>query len=308
MVIPKNKTGHCVSCQHLLCKCSQRRAIRVGKHVLRYLIGTASYGLSYWPHSEMPEIVRAFADKYEVDPFKATLNTNTIIGWSDASFADIVAFHFFGAFVITIDAGIVTWKCGKQGIISASTAESEMLAASEAFVATVSTQTLVEEILPSEVFECILAVDNAAAVSLLSPAQTKTAWRTRHLRIRAAVISESEIQVLHCPGEVEIADLLTKALPAPRLLKLYELIGLKPVKQESDTAIVKLKLMMKGIVLKPQLSSQPLRLGSSFRPNPLKIGGGVFQQLLLSKHYLQISIIILKISKLKLQCSVRLTV
>jgi hypothetical protein len=73
---------------------------------------------------------------------------------------------------------------------------------------------------------------------------------------------------------VEIADLLTKTVPAPRLLKLCELIGLKPVKQESDTAIVKLKLMMKGIVLKPQLSSQPLKARQQLSSKPFEDLGG----------------------------------
>ena len=36
------------------------------------------------------------------------------------------------------------------------------------------------------------------------------------------------LQVLHCPGETQLADMLTKALPAPRLVFLNDLLGTGP--------------------------------------------------------------------------------
>ena len=72
-----------------------------------------------------------------------------------------------------------------------------------------------------------LMVDNTAAVTLATGAGSQ---RTRHLRVRSAfirdMIDREEIEVSHCPGDVQLADCLTKALMKNRLEDLCKLLGL----------------------------------------------------------------------------------
>ena len=71
-----------------------------------------------------------------------------------------------------------------------------------------------------------LKVDNVAAITL---AEGGGSQRTRHLRVRANFLKEmidrNCLKVTHCPGEVQLADTLTKALAAPRLECLNEMLG-----------------------------------------------------------------------------------
>ena len=132
--------------------------------------------------------------------------------------------------------------------MSASTAESELLAASEAHVGTLSVNLLLTEVTPRK-FKQLLAVDDAAAVTLANSTGA-TSWRTRHLWIRAAVLCDCKVLVKHCAGQVEIADLLTKALPAPRLAMLSDLIGLADIIQPLEKQEIKIKLLMKCRAMK----------------------------------------------------------
>ena len=72
-------------------------------------------------------------------------------------------------------------------------------------------------------------VDNLAAISL---AEGSGSQRTRHLRVRSNFVKElvdqGDLEVEHCPGEYQLADILTKVLPGPRHLTLSWLIGLGP--------------------------------------------------------------------------------
>jgi hypothetical protein len=56
-------------------------------------------------------------------------------------------------------------------------------------------------------------------------------WRTRHLRLRAMGLRElhqrGEVTVSFCPGNLQLADILTKSLGHQILEKLRELIGLR---------------------------------------------------------------------------------
>ncbi|CAE7733245.1 RE1 [Symbiodinium sp. CCMP2592] len=71
-----------------------------------------------------------------------------------------------------------------------------------------------------------LMIDNTAAVTL---AGGEGSQRTRHLRVRSAfirdMIDRGEIDISHCPGDIQLGDCLTKALLKSRLDDLCKLIG-----------------------------------------------------------------------------------
>ncbi len=74
----------------------------------------------------------------------------------------------------------------------------------------------------------LLAVDNKAAVTLTTTSSQE--WRTRHLRVKCAGLLEAvaagDVQVRHCPGMHQCADLSTKTVTAVVLKHLSRFIGL----------------------------------------------------------------------------------
>ena len=75
--------------------------------------------------------------------------------------------------------------------------------------------------------EKLLVSDSTSALSI---SEGSCSWRTRHLRIRAQWLHEQiltgSINVVPCPGERLVADLLTKPLSSARLRSLLRLWGM----------------------------------------------------------------------------------
>ena len=79
--------------------------------------------------------------------------------------------------------------------------------------------------------------------------------RTRHLRVRAAFIRDmqqrKEIEVSHCPGDIQLADSLTKALMTSRLDDLCLLFGLGPPATKGEVAQASVQALMSSAVRHP---------------------------------------------------------
>ena len=178
--------------------------IRVGLRVLAYLANTKTFRLSLVPD-----------------------DSDTLTVYTDASFAPFSERSISGI-VVMMNNKCVFWKSRRQTLVSLSTAECELIAAVEGVVLGQSVQTVATELWQGSVRK-ILYVDNLAAITLAEGGGTQ---RTRHLRVRACFLKEmidnGRLQVLHCPGETQLADMLTKALPAPRLVFLNDLLGIGP--------------------------------------------------------------------------------
>ena len=186
---------------------------KVGLRVLAYLANTKTLRLTLVPDK----------DDLELQVF------------TDASFAPYGERSISG---ITVQLGnqSVFWKSRRQSLVSLSTAECELIAACEGVVLAQSVQALAEE-LYSIGLKVTLRVDNVAAITL---AEGGGSQRTRHLRVRASFLKEmiekKTLQVRHCPGEQQLADALTKALPAPRLEYLNQLLGIA-VPDDDDPSV-----------------------------------------------------------------------
>jgi hypothetical protein len=140
----------------------------------------------------------------------------------------------------SISGGIVAWRgvplsfwSRTQAIIAQSTAEAELLALSLA----VNESRLAQSLLRELGFEVIprLYCDSTAAVALT--ARTGPG-RIKHIDIRHLALQqqrlEGELEVLHAPGATNVADILTKTLPRPRLQDLSGRIGLQLQSSEID--------------------------------------------------------------------------
>ncbi|CAE7938346.1 TY5A [Symbiodinium necroappetens] len=138
--------------------------------------------------------------------------------FTDASFAPYGERSISGI-TVQLSGRCVFWKSRRQSLVSLSTAECELIAACEGVVLAQSVQALASEV-SGEHLDITLRVDNTAAITL---AEGGGSQRTR---------------------EVQLADILTKALPAPRLELLNGMLGAwSPVpKEEEDNDHVDLDL------------------------------------------------------------------
>ena len=181
---------------------------RIGLRVLSYLANTKTYRLSLVPDE-----------------------TNALAIYSDASFAPFGERSISGI-IILLNGRCVYWKSRRQTLMSLSTAECELIAACESVTLGQAIESLASDLYKAETAK-VLHVHNMAAITL---AEGSGSIRTRHLRVRAHVIKEL-MEERHCPGEYQLAEALTKALPAPRLKTLNGLIGVGDPTATADPTV-----------------------------------------------------------------------
>ena len=146
-------------------------------------------------------------------------------GFSDASFAPFGG-RSYGASAITLNGSVIAWKCGKQAFTTMSVAEAELYEAAQTMLLMKEVHTLITEIVGKAVPQA-LYIDNSASVSLIGGCQGS--WRTRHLKVRCAFITDmvqqGELAVSHISGQLQLADLPTKLHGKVRLAELMNLWG-----------------------------------------------------------------------------------
>ena len=159
-----------------------------------------------------------------------------MMGFSDMSVAPFGS-HSQECIEVSLAGSPTHWKATKQSLVATSTCEGELIVALDAFAATRSMTTMLQELVTGEPLceklfknEVRLAVDNSAAVQILSGAAASH-WRTRHLRVKSAAITEAVEQgyckVAHIPGTEQLADIGTKTLPTVVLERLKSLAGME---------------------------------------------------------------------------------
>ncbi|KAG5879136.1 hypothetical protein JTB14_004112 [Gonioctena quinquepunctata] len=176
------------------------------KRVFRYIAGTLDLGIIYRPN------------------FKR----GTLECYSDADFGRCTKTGRSTSGVIMIHAGgAISWLSQRQAMVATSTTEAEIVAANEATKEIIWLSRLFEGIIGLKHVP-ILQVDNSAAVRLAQNPEFHR--RTKHISIKyffiREKISEGKLGVQQIPTEEQIADMMTKSLPRPRLQILCNQIGL----------------------------------------------------------------------------------
>ena len=187
-----------------------------------------------------------------------------MVAYSDASFAPDGGRSHQGI-ILTIAMVPGFWKSSRQAIVALSVAEAELIAECDAFVAMKGMAELVAELLGYRPFR-LLAVDNAAAVAITQGTAGPTPWRTRHLRIRSAALTEAQdnedITISHVPGVYQCADIATKTLPVVVLRQLMALIVVCSMAQVTQSAPAvagsshRLWLVGTAVIGLPEVSAQ----------------------------------------------------
>ena len=176
----------------------------VCKRVFRYLNGTKNLCLTYGAK--------------EVD----------LIGYSDADGSMHDDRWAVSGYAFLIDGGAVSWASKKQELISLSTTESEYVAITHAAKEAIWLRSLISQLFAPFLEATPLLSDNQSAIALTKDHQYHT--RTKHIDVRFHfirwIVEDKKIKLVYCPTEDMVADVLTKALPSPKVKHFAASLGL----------------------------------------------------------------------------------
>ena len=123
---------------------------------------------------------------------------------------------------------LVSWHCKQQGAVALSTAEAEFVAGAIGTKELLGLRELVIEFGTNVKEPMAVKIDNQAAIKQITNEATNSA--SKHVDIKIKFVRDVAKRGLIKPEYVNtkdnIADLMTKALPAPRMQELCAAIGL----------------------------------------------------------------------------------
>lgn len=173
------------------------------KRIIRHLQGTANFGIC----------------------FSANSSAFQLLGYSDADYAsDKGTRRSTSGYVFLLASEPITWSSERQKMVTLSTTEAEYVAATSATKEVIWLRRLLKDFGCGCVGASDLYVDNQSAIKLAkNPEYHK---RTKHIDIRFHFIREKvasqEINLEYVPSELQLADILTKALPKERFCQLRD--------------------------------------------------------------------------------------
>lgn len=183
------------------------------KHCLKYIRGTSDLSLTFDAHS----------------------SKRVALGYVDADWGgDLDTRRSTTGYVFKVYGGLVGWKSKRQPTVALSTTEAEYMASADAAKQAIWLRLLLEDIglgLGDQPLQ--LLNDNAGTIALSkNPVNHE---KSKHIDMRHHFIQEKvedkAISLAHVPSVENIADLLTKSLPAEAFVKLCHLLGMQRLDQ-----------------------------------------------------------------------------
>eukprot|EP00435_Cladocopium_sp_Y103_P021236 s2552_g5.t1 len=222
-----------VSTMSRLISRNPQKALEVGEILLGYIKANPG-DLHYFKH--FPN------DGWgERSQLKAQRNQHSLEVFSDIAYAAGAGHRSVQGILVYFAGSPIAWQSSQQPFVTHSTAEAELVSYCESLLVGRATESLLCALwgVPLDKknpFEKTIYGDNLAAIGLAS-GNTCSSWRTRHLRIRAAILKEAleeecEIpggvwRLLHLKGTELVADGLTKPLLGQAFAKFVQDLGLK---------------------------------------------------------------------------------
>ena len=165
------------------------------KGVLRYLAGTASYGIHYGE------------------------GTSGLIGYCDADHAsDCDTRRSTTGYVFIMNGGAICWSSRRQPTVAASTTEAEYMAAAHAVKEALWLRKLMRD-LDLGTDSIIIRADNQSAIKLLK--NPVSSQRSKHIdtiyHFARERVARKEVTFLYISTNEMIADILTKAVPKSKV-------------------------------------------------------------------------------------------
>ncbi|GJU22231.1 putative RNA-directed DNA polymerase [Tanacetum coccineum] len=187
------------------------------KKILRYLKGTTGYGLKYRKGGN-----------------------GKICGYSDSSHAsDIEDRRGTTRMVFYYSQNPVTWASHKQQTVALSSCEAEFMAATAAACQALWLRNMVSFLTGEEAQRVQLLVDNQSAIALMK--NPVFHGRSKHIDTKYHFIREwverDQVYVEHVSGDLQKADILTKALPRVKFAEMRRLIGAEDVNIKGENVV-----------------------------------------------------------------------
>ncbi|KAF7762365.1 hypothetical protein Agabi119p4_8958 [Agaricus bisporus var. burnettii] len=156
---------------------------------------------------------------------------DTLEGFADADGNMAEDRHAISGFAFIINGGAVSWSAKHQEIVTLSTTESEYVAVTHATKEALWLRSLISQIFGAILPTTPLFSDNQSAIALTK--DHKYHGRTKHIDIRYHfirwMVEEGKVRLVYCPTTDMIADILTKALPSPKVKHFASALGLATV-------------------------------------------------------------------------------
>jgi hypothetical protein len=180
------------------------------KHLLRYIAGTLSYGVTY----------------------RRGQGRQELLGYSDADLAgDVDDWKSTTGMVFFLGRSPISWHSQKQRVVAVSSCESEYIAAATTSCQGVWLSRLIGELLNEEPRPPKLLVDNKSAIQLVKNPVFHD--RSKHIDTRYHLIRDyvekGVLEVDYVRTEDQLADVLTKALGRIRFQELRSRIGVAAI-------------------------------------------------------------------------------
>src|SRR5713101_3431508 len=122
-------------------------------------------------------------------------------------------------YAFLIDGGVVTWSSKKQEVVSLSMTESEYMAAAHGMKEVLWLKSLISQVFSPIPEPIDMLCDNQSAIALAQDHQYHTC--SKHINIHFHfihwLINNGSIHLTYCPTTNMITDVLTKAIPSPKV-------------------------------------------------------------------------------------------
>ena len=196
-------------------------AWKVVKRIMRYLKGTPNYGL----------ILGASEGQDDM----------TLKAYFDADWAgDLETRKSTSGYIILLNDSAISWKCERQPVVALSTTEAELIATTSGGKEVIALRRLLKDMGHEQVDATTVYEDNQGCIYLMhNDLKNK---RTKHIDIKyfwlKQQIDEKKVELLFCPTQEMIADIMTKSLPRESFQKFRSQIRVLDVMKEQETALL----------------------------------------------------------------------
>lgn len=133
--------------------------------------------------------------------------------------------------VCILSGAAISWRSQRQAVVSLSSTEAEIIAASETAQEIMWLNSMMKDI--ANIDKPVLYLDNESAVKLSHNPKYEYHKRTKHIKLKHLFVREcvanGELEVKQVPSARQLADMFTKPLYGPKLEELSCEIGLNRI-------------------------------------------------------------------------------
>ena len=161
-------------------------------------------------------------------PLTLSIDSMSVIKtWVDASYALHGDMRSHTGRTIMMGKGVLYGKSSKQKLNTKSSTEAELVGASDFLPQTIWTKNFIEaqgyKVRNNDFFQ-----DNMSAMKMEKNGRSSVGQRSRHINIRYFFIKDriasGDINLVHCPAGIMVADFFTKPLQGPLFRKFQDII------------------------------------------------------------------------------------